>query len=719
MVSRLWRFLTTDISELLSGNTVESTAEGAKAVFELAEVLETEGANVEKLASVVDQLDSLLDALNSPLGEIVEKSLPFVGIATGLLKFYLEKSKKPLTLANCVAIVSQAAYLQSFQAFLRDEAFLEEIGQSSASEAIKVQTRRLGELEISDDEARKAVTNFPESKLAQQFSEVLQSRLMEAGLAEDAAQMLTERVAWRTSRYMNQVWAASGEAVQHLGQPTFDNWREEQAKYQGIEDYLSEQIASKPQEKVFNEEELRFCDIYVPLEVQRLDSDGKTLEHEPPRDLEGLVKQRLMQPGDSTQILFIQGEAGRGKSVFCLMFTDWVRRYLYPAYIPILVRLREIRVLENNLTQTLTNYLQNQDFVSSDSGWLTDDNTRFLFLLDGFDELLLEGRESGGLKEFLQQVEQFQSTSHHRFLITGRPLSLQGIERLISQTRKLERVELQPMNNELRQRWYQQWETQFGEPETQALQHFLSLCPEEVHNSLAREPLMLYLLGRMHREQRLNSEMFAGTEVTAAKVVIYDEAVRWVIEKQRQNENLRLVGLESEDLRQALREAAVCVMQSGNEVAKISFLEARLQQDDNNPISELLQQARKEVQVSEKKLLNNLLTTFYIKPASGDREGSVEFAHKSFGEFLFAERLKEALEDWSCKGRRRKKKYSVSPEEMHWEIYDLLGYGGLTTEVMEYLGVLLREYSDFDAVVLFERLHFIDVGFHPSKQPTL
>ena len=64
--------------------------------------------------------------------------------------------------------------------------------------------------------------------------------------------------------------------------------------------------------------------------------------------------------------------------------------------------------LKDNLTDTLENYLNTVDFVTSDSGWLTDKNTRFLFLLDGFDELLLEGRASGGLKEFLQQVEQFQ-----------------------------------------------------------------------------------------------------------------------------------------------------------------------------------------------------------------------------------------------------------------------------------------------------------------------
>ncbi|MBE9069892.1 pentapeptide repeat-containing protein, partial [Leptolyngbya cf. ectocarpi LEGE 11479] len=345
------------------------------------------------------------------------------------------------------------------------------------------------------------------------------------------------------------------------------------------------------------------------------------------------------------------------------------------------------------------------DFVDSDSGWLTDKHTRFLFLLDGFDELLLEGRESGGLKDFLQQIEQFQKDSHHRFLITGRPLSVQGIERVITQSEDLKRAELQPMHDGLRNMWHQKWSVMFGQTESDSFQEFLSVCPIDINNKLAREPLLLYLLGRMHREQRLKSEMFEGIQGPVAKLVIYDEAVRWVIEEQRQDQNVRLAGLESEDLRQALTEAAVCVTQSDQKVSKISFLEARLAHDKDNSIYELLQNARKNVKISEQKLLNNLLTAFYIKPASGDKEGSVEFAHKSFGEFLFAERLKDAMEDWSQEGKRRGEKYLVSPDTMHREIYDLLGYGSLTSEVMDYLMAMLFRSDNFEVLILFERLY--------------
>jgi tetratricopeptide (TPR) repeat protein len=373
--------------------------------------------------------------------------------------------------------------------------------------------------------------------------------------------------------------------------------------------------------------------------------------------------------------------------------------------------LRHLRSLENNLTDTLENYLDTVDFVKSDSGWLTDNNTRFLFLLDGFDELLLEGRASGGLQEFLQQVELFGQSSHHRFLVTGRPLALQGIERLLSQTKSLERVSLEPMDDSIRQTWLDKWAAKVGTQEAEDFQQFLQACPVEIKDNLAREPLLLYLLGRMHREQRLNVQMFAeAQEEIKAKIRIYDEAVKWVLDKQREDENLRLAGLESEDLRRFMTEAALCVVQSGKECAKVAMLEARLK-DSNDSIAALIQKARQDTPletVKEERVLNNLLTAFYIKPASGDKGGSVEFTHKSFGEFLFAERLVESFLDWTRKVKRRQREEDdVSTEAMDQQIYDLLGYGNLTPEIVDYLTGLWAENSELDLVHLFERLeHF-------------
>ncbi|MEH1832658.1 MAG: pentapeptide repeat-containing protein [Nostoc sp.] len=596
-MTKLWKFLR-NIQDLNWGQSVEVTktgAEAAKAVLDLAKAIKEQKPNVQNFKPYVEQISSLLDVFNSPLGQITKEVIPFAPIAITILKFIIDATNKEPSLENCVLLVSQAAYIDSFQDILKqDSELLQKIDQNrEASETLAFQIHKLGEQEFDEREVKKAILYFHESQLAESFNQILQQRLQEAGLSEAEAKTFTERVARHTDENMQDALVEVGEKADKL-------WKWYSA-------------------------------------------------------------------------------GGKEK-------------------------------LEKNLN--IEDYLQHVDFVTSDSGWLTDKNTRFLFLLDGFDELLLEGRASGGLKEFLEQVEQFQKDRlcHHQFLITGRPLALQGIERLLSQTKSLKRVELQPMDDSLQQKWLEKWAIA-AQVNKSEFEKFLQACPDEVKNKLAREPLLLYLLARMHRENRLNVQMFAGTDAIKAKIRIYDESVKWVLEKQRnsenQNDNSRLTGLESEDLRQFLTEAALCVVQSGNESARVTMLEARLK-DSNNPAAKLIQDARQE-NTSEKnqqdKLLNNLLTAFYIKPASGDKGGSVEFVHKSFSEFLFAERLLKSFVDWITKVNKRD---FITTEVMDKQIYDLFGYGNLTPEIIEYLMGLLAESSEFHDVErlcqLFRRL---------------
>ncbi|MBH8551322.1 pentapeptide repeat-containing protein [Nostocaceae cyanobacterium CENA357] len=717
-MTKLWKFWT-NIQELNWGQSVEVTktgAEAAKAVLDLAKAIEEQQPNVKNFKPYVEQISSLLDVFNSPLGQITKEVIPFAPIAITILKFIIDATHKEPSLESCVILVSQAAYIDSFQDILKqDAALLQKIDSNlPASHTLALQIQKLGEQEFEQREVKKAILYFHESQLAESFNQILQQRLQEAGLTETEAKTLTERVARHTDDNMQDALVEVGEKADKLWKWYSAGGKEKLEKNLNIEDYLEQVIKPKPEETIFEESDITFRDLYVPLQVKELDTkDDANLE------IEEWVK-AILNDSDSKhkQVLFIQGEAGRGKSVFCRMFADWVQRELHPSFTPILIRLRDLRVLKDNLTDTLENYLQHVDFVTSDSGWLTDKNTRFLFLLDGFDELLLEGRASGGLKEFLEQVEQFQKDRlcHHQFLVTGRPLALQGNERFLSQTKSLKRVELQPMDDSLRQTWLKKWAIA-AQVNKNEFEEFLQACPDEVKNKLAREPLLLYLLAQMHRDKRLNSEMFAGADAIKAKIRIYDESVKWVLEKQRdsknQNDNYRLTGLESDDLRQFLTEAALCVVQSGNESARVAMLETRLK-DSNNPAAKLIQQAR-QGNDSEKnqqdKLLNNLLTAFYIKPASGDKGGSVEFVHKSFSEFLFAERLLESFVDWTTKiPKRKREEDSVTTSEMDKQIYDLFGYGNLTREIVEYLMGLLAESSEFQDVErlcqLFQRLEY-------------
>ncbi|MCY7382427.1 MAG: pentapeptide repeat-containing protein [Microcoleus sp. CAN_BIN18] len=445
----------------------------------------------------------------------------------------------------------------------------------------------------------------------------------------------------------------------------------------------------------------------MPLKAKLIDKNGKVDRNAEAFDLETWAKESLADENKQDKVMFVEAGPGRGKSVSCRMFADWVRQYLHPVWTPVLIRLRDILILQNSFRETLKEAV-NTSFANDDD-WLMDRNTRYLFFLDGFDELVMEGRSSGGLDKFLNQVGKFQqacqesSEMRHRVLITGRTLALQGIERQMPEN--LERVEIQVMNDELQQQWLRKWESQFGAEKTSAFQHFLQdeRCPEQVKSDLAREPLLLYLLAAMHRDGELKVEDFQGTNSTQAKILIYNKAVHWVLTEQRSKLlNHNLTELETEDLRRILTEAALCVVQSGGECAPFAMIEERLKADES--VKSLLEDAQKRI--SDNPLIN-AFAVFYLQ--QGSKEGSVEFVHKSFGEFLCAERLKESLEEWTEPGKKRTK-FSTQDSQMDWEIYDLLGYGGLTGEIVEYLMGLLTtpavtgEENQFRPVELFQRL---------------
>ncbi|MDY6806256.1 MAG: pentapeptide repeat-containing protein [Cyanobacteriota bacterium] len=714
----IWQVLNTDI-ELRE--TVNSGVEAAKAVFELADTLK-KNKNVRELKPIIDNINSVLDVLNSPLGQVAKQTLPFLPIATSILKYVAEQSAEQPTLADSVELVSQAAYLESLRQYLQDRPDIEtQLQNTRASRGIERQIKKLGqtlvvagrEMEFGDRGARNTLICFHDSPLAKAFNEILQGRLVESGLAVDVAATVTERVSRNTHRYMKEMVAELKDSIKKLAGIYGDGWQRDLQAYVSIDKYLLDVIAKKPEEKVFDEE-FAFEDVYVPLEVQLLKSDGEVERFAQPENIEEWAKRTLLDEKKRDRVLFVQAGPGRGKSVFCRMFGDWVRRELHPIYTPILIRLRDVTAFETDIDKTISAAV-GWDFAVGDSGWLTDRNTRFLFLLDGFDELLLERGARYDLRVFLEQVALFQKRAAennergHRVIITGRPLALYGIERLMPQN--LERASILPMNEGIQDRWLENWgkvadaAIAVATVKAEQFREFLrdDICPARV-KELAREPLLLYLLAAMHRDGQLEAEMFAGAGAGEAKVLVYEQALEWVLEKQRseagRNFNEQLAGLDSEDLRSLLAETGLCVVQSGRSYAAISTIESRLLEKKDEGAIALIESARQEDSYDK---IKNALAAFYLKPVAG-AENSVEFFHKSFGEFLCAERMAETMDKWTIKIGKRRKNFAVSANEFEWQVYDLFGYGALTAEVVEYLMALLVK-NEVDLLVLFDRLH--------------
>jgi hypothetical protein len=693
-LKQLWQLLKTDIKELgKPADLVESGADLAKNIFDCAVPL------------------GLLATPLMPAAPFVSAGFLGLGLTARFVKLIKNRVKEELTLQDWVLLAAQFAYIDSFQTILnlsKNTDLINQIANTQVSEDFNKKLERLENLDLTEAEAKEVLRCFHGSKLAPEFNSILLTLLTQTGLSVNEAEILTKRVAWGTHRYLNEALASATENVPALAQLYRDGWRKESEKYHSLDEYLEKQIAAKPQEPVFHES-FTFQEIYVPVEVMPVDNKSGEIK----KDAEAIVletwaKDLLLNLNKQNQVMFIQGGPGRGKSVFCRMFADRVHRELHPIWTPILIRLRDISTFEKNFKETIESVLYTADFVNNDNGWLTDKNTRYLFLLDGFDELLMEGRTSGGLQDFLRQVGQFQEDCHrssemgHRVLITGRSLALHSIEKWLPHN--IERVEIIPMSEALQQQWFVKWEAIVGTAKNQAFQTFLNdkNCPDRVRE-LAKEPLLLYLLAAMHRDGEIKVEDFAGVSSANAKILIYEKALDWVLTKQRPAWlNHNLTQQETEDLQRILTEAGLCVVQSGGECAAISMIEERLNNDDS--AKALLEEAQKHLGESA---LKNALATFYLQ--TGRKEGSVEFCHKSFGEFLCAKRIKESLIDWA-KTESKPKKFKILDEQYDWEIYDLLGYGGLTPEIVEYLTPLLTGDDKFRPIELFQRLE--DFYFH-------
>ncbi|MDJ0715729.1 MAG: pentapeptide repeat-containing protein [Prochloraceae cyanobacterium] len=634
---------------------------------------------------------------------VVGAALPFVGLSRKAIKSYFDRNNnKKLSLEAFVAIAAPGVYLESFNYWAKRSdrlASIDNIGKETTEFNIELN------INLDRDLATGALKCFWRSNLASILNRILGAYLDKLEFDRTEIEIITSWVAWKTQDYWQKIIESLGEEIEEevkqLALTYTAGEAEKNDYYSSIETYLKEKIASLPKEKVFDEE-FSFRKIYVPLEAKPVDERGYIIEDEDSFLLEAWAKERLKDNNkdNSNKVMFVQGGPGRGKSLFCRMFADWVRQHLHPLWVPILIRLRDIMEFDRNIETILQNAVK-ANFAQDDSGWLTDSKKRFLFILDGFDELCLEGRIGGGLEKFIKQVADFQkhyqtAEGGHRVIITGRQLALQGA----ILPSNLERVELLPMSDTIQQQWFDKWSDLFGEEKTESFKGFLDNknCPDTVKNELAREPLLLYLLAAMHRDGEIKTEDLQETSGIRAKIIIYEKSLDWVLNKQRGDTQQEIVKLGRQELRQVLMEAGLCVVQSGGEYAKIDGLQVRLKKSESE-IYEKIQEIKRE---KRDEVLKNALAAFYLKPAADDRGGSVEFFHKSFSEFLCAKQMQQSLEEWT--ETRRRGGYNMNDDRLAEDIYDLLGYGKLTPEIVEYLMGLLEESENFPFVGLFDRL---------------
>lgn len=706
------------------GSTVEGAGNIYQAIVEAQNAI-NESGTPQILGSYLDKISPLLNLLDSPFAKFLKEVVPIASQAIKLSEYILKEIQGEPDLIDTTFLVTQFAYLKSLQDFLKIEHSLSNFPKKFFTKPLS-RTIRNWQIELDEKESKKALVCFHRSSIAKKFNEILITRLEDATLSKEDAEILAKKVSRSTFKYLKEAFIELGEPVKKYSQLYANGWDKDLEKNLSFEDYLEEVISPKTknthfldkwklfdEKKSVNDEEIpvTLLDIYVPLKVEKLDTNGHSKIPQEHEDLHNWSKEILLNETQS-KVMFVQGEPGRGKSAFCKVFANWVRESLYPIWIPILIYLKDIKKFENNFEETLKQTIS-RNFVQ-DKKWLRNPNTKFLFILDGFDELILTNRDTGVIKneeiiDLISQIKDFQKKCQrnhaemgHKILVTGRTLALQAIERSIADN-ILERVAILPLDEKLQEQWLRKW-VKFQKPEKQNIfSSFTKILKSPQVKDIAKEPLLLYLLAAMYRDEKLTVEAFENSTKETSTISLYEQAIEWVLAQRPE----WLKKYTEEARKRVLEELALCIIQSGGDSTTLDMVISRLKdnvrghrEQDIEVVEEALEQCEKGDSP-----VRTTLVCFYIQAVNNRKYGSVEFTHKSFGEFLFASRLKEALEDLILPAPKKRSGFYISDPGMDWQIIDLLGYGELTPEIVAYLMELLFKNIKPDGLVtIFQRL---------------
>ncbi|TAE56995.1 MAG: NACHT domain-containing protein [Nostocales cyanobacterium] len=632
--------------------------------------------NEINLAAITDLLEdssSFLDVLCLPLAQMLEGNLSYVSLGVNLLKKYQEINRELPSIEECTLIISQTAYLESIKEILSLYPLINWDVNVENLQNFSNKLRYIQNFELEETSLKNIFLCFHNSKLSEIFNQILLLRLVSPNVSNFLASLLTKRIAANTHRYIIHIITELEEEIQNLIINDFGNWKDEQQVIQIIDEYLYTHIQPQPLATFFDQS-YSWKDIYIPIKAKTIDKYSHVV------DLEAWVKGIILNPQKLEQVMLIEGDAGSGKSVFCFMFADWVRQHLYPLWTPILINLKNINYSGESLEEILEVELKDS-LISQSPNWLNNKNTNFLFIFDGLDELNVNLEKFLNLVSVLQEKCKNKEEMGHRSLITCRTKTLQYVEKI---PQNLERAKILELDSQLQEKWFKKW---ISLPENKGqktdIEEYLSSkkCPKAI-NIIASEPLYLHLLSLMYRDDTLGYHNLETSNRRTARVVIWQEFINWLISKQ----NISVDNSEEDhqehlnyqlNLNNLLTESAFAIIQSGGILASLHIIEARLENQQSN--------------------LLETLNKFYFLPAKKQPE-KIECFHKSFIEFLYAEKLVNHLKMWS------QVETETEIQEMNWQIYDFLGFGKISREIVDYVMGLLIQDENLHWVNLFKVL---------------
>ncbi|MEH1778032.1 MAG: pentapeptide repeat-containing protein [Nostoc sp.] len=704
---------------------------------------------------------TLVEVLELPLNIVWEEISVISQLTENLLRSLSQK--KPLKRNEGTWLAFQIAYLQALQAILEQESRLQRPWLDRASIPMQphiliedvgrliLQDPRLQGLlktltpgKLTDTQAEQALSLVADSLLVQQINSATIAWLVANGAEETEAKLLTQRL---VNSLPGDILVVVTENAAPLAQlqkffrlgislsPSFIAPEVGSTVGEKIDLHREHYRASLIQNlsRPLLMESFALQDIYVPqkglpIEENISEQEKKTVK---PVDLKTWGEQQLT---DLETIAVIESEPGYGKTSFCQLWAAQVAQELYPTWMPIVIRLRDVKY-GKTFIETL-----NSAFPVNLSTWLEQENLPCLLLLDGLDELPHSAQGIRAQAIFLQQLLNFQSQHRHKIVLTSRSTTLPEIVSELPLL--LKRIIIQPLDVDELKQWFQQWAKVQSLPIAQNLFTllkqsgvFASQSKLRELSALVRQPLMLHLLGILHRDGLLDDELLqlaANTQKSFLLWEIHHRLSRWLL-------GYPLIGGIKTML---LRSGSAHIHRTPEAIANL--LAGRHPQD----LLEQMQAIALKILHSQRHQINvvgefKTLPGFYFKirdVESVTQSSLIEFSYIKLGEFLCADAIAAQLKFLT---QYQDEAYGTptfaldSPSSVAQHIYNLLGYGILSQEIEELAisGLRRQQKHKFSFEVLFQRLlsfwraycqgHWLDEGiahnaltnFHALQNP--
>ncbi|MEM7712813.1 MAG: pentapeptide repeat-containing protein [Cyanobacteria bacterium P01_A01_bin.68] len=718
---------------------------------------------------------TLAEVWEVPLGSAFYE----VGIFARLTKSILGLlgRNKPFNRNEATWLAFQAAYLQALEEVLIEEQCLSRVwlerellplGQQGINqhgdkgvffanvsekpfgdEHLQALIKNLREEKLTDSQAEEALLNVEYSSFVEQISQTAVAWLVANRVLEVEAELIIQRLNNKLLGHLIMVVSENATTLAQL-QKFFElgNYvelnstisRHKSDDYLNIskENYRASLITKLGEPLLMESFSLK--DIYVPLTGVPL-----TGNHEPV----DLMKWVVSQLDDLETITVIESESGYGKTSFCQILAARIAQKLYPEWIPVNICLSDIS-RGDNLQETLQSAFFDNSEVDLYS-WLADSKTKCLLILDGLNELPNCADNKMSVAIFIQQIIDFQSQFSHKIILTSQSVALEDI--FSKAPSKLQRINIQPWEQHDWKQWFANWSKVQSMKVAQKFFKFLKknkAFSKKSHFLLAdlvRQPLMLYLLAILHRDELLDDEILASAtnpQITNTAVVlwkIYERLNQWLfgypvrsisqkllassasghIHRTPEAINLLTKNHHPKKLIEEIQAVALQFLHSGKKSINLKSINSKA---DFNQLPVFYFKNNFPGNIPENIQINSSNTVASRKYFSFSREqdapttkinsaysstSKTKFSNSKFGEYICAASIINKLKALTKSSHNTYGEiiFSIdSPCCVAEHIYNLFGYGILTREIEELAieGLRQEQKHEFSFELLCSRL---------------